>query len=45
MNNTKFRLGAIIMIALVSTIIGTGVTPILLPQSVTNDELATLRII
>jgi hypothetical protein len=30
MNNTKFRLGAIMMIALVSTIIGIGVTPILL---------------
>jgi hypothetical protein len=29
MDNTKFRLGAIMMIALVSTIIGTGVSPIL----------------
>jgi hypothetical protein len=33
MNNTKFRLGAIVMIALVSTIIGIGVTPILQQQS------------
>ena len=33
MNNTKFRLGFIMMIALVSTIIGIGVTPILLQQS------------
>jgi hypothetical protein len=32
MNNTKFRLGAIMMIVLVSTIIGIGVTPILLQQ-------------
>jgi hypothetical protein len=32
MNNTKFRLGAI-MIVLVSTIIGIGITPILLQQS------------
>jgi hypothetical protein len=30
--NRKFRLGAIMMIALVSTIIGIGVTPILLQQ-------------
>jgi hypothetical protein len=30
--NKKFRLGAIMMIALVSTIIGIGVTPILLQQ-------------
>jgi hypothetical protein len=33
MNNMKFRLGAIVMIALVSTIIGIGVTPILQQQS------------
>ena len=33
MNNTKFRLGAIMAIALVSTIIGIGVTPILQQQS------------
>jgi hypothetical protein len=32
MNNKKFRLGAIVMIALVSTIIGIGITPILLQQ-------------
>ena len=33
MNNTKFRLGAIMTIALVSIIIGIGVTPILQQQS------------
>ena len=33
MNNKKFRLGAIMMIVLVSTIIGIGVTPILQQQS------------
>ena len=33
MNNTKFRLGAIMTIALVSTIIGIGITPILQQQS------------
>jgi hypothetical protein len=32
MNNKKFRLGAIMMIALVSTIIGIGIIPILLQQ-------------
>jgi cytochrome b len=30
MNNTKFRLGAVMMIALVSTIIGIGLTTIML---------------
>jgi hypothetical protein len=33
MNNTKLGLGVIMMITLVSTIIGIGVTPILLQQS------------
>jgi hypothetical protein len=33
MSNAKFRLRAIMMIALVSTIIGIGVTPILIEQA------------
>jgi hypothetical protein len=40
MNSKNFRLGAI-MIALVSTIIGIGVTPILLRQSAAATEVQT----
>jgi hypothetical protein len=41
MNSKNFRLGAIMMIALVSTIIGIGVTPILLQQQSVNGLVHT----
>src|SRR6476659_431203 len=41
MNSKNFRLGAIMMIALVSTIIGIGVTPILLQQQSANGLVHT----
>ena len=41
MNSKNFRLGAIMMIVLVSTIIGIGVTPILLQQQSSNGLVHT----
>jgi hypothetical protein len=41
MNSKNFRLGAIMMIALVSTLIGIGVTPILLQQQSANGLVHT----